>query len=206
LGDSLIVPDDLSSYVVNGYVYSFTGWDKEIPSELDRDINFFATFVISAVIYNDIVIEIPKSLPIDPSYRVVVDKDISSIAKEDMLNELTKNSDYEDFDITTLFHVDFEKDGNTIDLKDRTITIKIKEDAISDFDSDTTLFYFGPNGEVKEMNYYTDGGYVIFEMGNVGTVGFANDGYNWLWTVLIIQSFSIVLLAGVIVYRKKFRG
>ena len=31
-------------------------------------------------------------------------------------------------------------------------------------------------------------------------------GYNWLWTVLIIQSFSIVLLAGVIVYRKKFRG
>jgi hypothetical protein len=123
-----------------------------------------------------------------------------------MLNELTKNSDYEDFDITTLFHVDFEKDGNTIDLKDRTITIKIKEDAISDFDSDTTLFYFGPNGEVKEMNYYTEGGYVIFEMGNVGTVGFANDGYNWLWTVLIIQSFSIVLLAGVIVYRKKFRG
>ena len=206
LGDSLIVPDDLSSYVVNGYVYSFTGWDKEIPSELDRDINFFATFVISAVIYNDIVIEIPKSLPIDPSYRVVVDKDISSLAKEDMLNKLTKNSDYEDFDITTLFHVDFEKDGNTIDLKDRTITIKIKEDAISDFDSDTTLFYFGPNGEVKEMNYYTEGGYVIFEMGNVGTVGFANDGYNWLWTVLIIQSFSIVLLAGVIVYRKKFRG
>ena len=56
------------------------------------------------------------------------------------------------------------------------------------------------------MNYYTEGGYVIFEMGNVGTVGFANDGYNWLWTVLIIQSFSIVLLAGVIVYRKKFRG
>ena len=206
LGDSLIVPDDLSSYVVNGYVYSFTGWDKEIPSELDRDINFFATFVISAVIYNDIVIEIPESLPIDPSYRVVVDKDISRVAKEDMLNELTKNSDYEDFDITTLFHVDFEKDGNTIDLKDRTITIKIKEDAISDFDSDTTLFYFGPNGEVKEMNYYTEGGYVIFEMGNVGTVGFANDGYNWLWTVLIIQSFSIVLLAGVIVYRKKFRG
>ena len=192
--------------MVNGYVYSFTGWDKEIPSELDRDINFFATFVISAVIYNDIVIEIPKSLPIDPSYRVVVDKDISRVAKEDMLNELTKNSDYEDFDITTLFHVDFEKDGNTIDLKDRTITIKIKEDAISDFDSDTTLFYFGPNGEVKEMNYYTEGGYVIFEMGNVGTVGFANDGYNWLWTVLIIQSFSIVLLAGVIVYRKKFRG
>ena len=119
---------------------------------------------------------------------------------------MAKNSDYEDFDITALFHVDFEKDGNPVDLKGNVITIKIKEDAIKDFDSDTTLFYFGKDGEVKEMKYYQEGGSVIFEMDNVGTIGFGNDGYNWLWTVFIIQSISIVVLAGAIVYRKKFRG
>ncbi len=206
-GDSLIVPLDLDSYIVNGYLYYFNGWDKEIPAELHSDIKFYAKFIIAAVIYNDTVIEIPENLTIDPSYRILVEKETNENVINSRSENLTNKDDYSDFDLQTAFRIIFEKDGRRVDLADDvTITIKIKQDQVENLDSSTKLFYFGENGEVREMNYHIEDGYVVFEMGAVGSIGFANDGFNWLWAVFVIQSMSIVMLVVVIVYRKKVKA
>ena len=205
-GDSLIVPNNPDSYVVNGYLYYFNGWDKEIPSELHQDMKFYAKFIIAAVIYEDVIIEIPDALTIDPSYRIVVEKDTNSDSLDAKKKVLTSEDDYSDFSISSVFDVMFEKDGKNIDLGDSvTITIKIKKDNISDLDSGTKLFYFDEDGKVQEISYHVDGEYVVFEMGKIGAIGFANDGFNWLWAVFIIQSSAIIMLLAVIVYRKKFK-
>jgi hypothetical protein len=205
--DSLEVPSDLDSYVVNGYVYYFNGWDKEIPSELHEDMKFYAKFIIAAVIYNDAVIEIPENLTIDTSYRILVEKETNENTINSRIERLTNIDDYSDFDLQSAFRIVFEKDGKTVSLADDvSITIKIKADRIDYLDSSTKLFYFNEDGKVQELNYRIENGYVIFEMGTVGAIGFANDGFNWLWAVFVIQSMSIVMLVVVIVYRKKVKA
>ena len=205
-GDLVEKPEDLKSYVVNGYVYYFNGWDKEVPSVLHEDMKFYATYIIGAVIYEEAVIEIPNSLTIDPSYIIRVEKDYNENSIKNKTKILTNNDNYSDYNVSSLFNVSFEKDGNSIELDDVAITIRIKKEAIDSLDKGTKLFYFDSEGNVHEIKYTIDGDYVVFEMNSIGNIGFANDGFNWLWTVFIIQSVSIVLLAVVIVYRKKSRA